>query len=714
MQFQSSFITQAGSNLFASATSSINSQLKKPVVWMYARTYSLDTSRYKPDQMRALDVTALTTGSGNKQTSIGNITSAELCDATDSSSGTPVQIPTVRLTCTLSNTDTYYGLARNLAVFAKLQGQADASAVLVAIARVDAGYHVDEIPRKSDGDFTATIDFVLAIKDSQINTIQAPSSYYASAQTVQNLADRVVTTHLANDTTTGEPQDIYGIKTFKDRIYHNNNVVPSANNAYSLGMLDANNSNNDRRWNTVYATTFNGTTFTGTAAIATNLEVSPELTWTTASSSSAGSTLQVKAGGKNSNSITIDKVQKAYSPYINASDSNANYYIVLGDSISAGATFSAGFKNLYADSVNSFYYNTSTNKLTCPVFSGNVVTQYIAECTTSKSTVNKTATIDNFTLTAGTRVFIKFTKGNSAISPTLNISSKGAKSINHLRIDLPENSVVPLIYNGDSWDVEGSFSTVTSVEIRGKNNSSSYPVIFADSFCTDTSTYTRKSLYTNSVFKNALRYNPNTNVCYCKIFSGSLSGNATSASKIHVATVSDDKAYPLVFRESYTADVGLSPGNKIIYSSALNKFYYNPSTDTLTVKNIDVTNNIELGESGIVNLASYFGINLQIIDIYCSGVVNPGYNITFSSGNVVMTGTGGYAHGGSTNHSNYTVCEHNTTDIIPDTIYKITKMISAGQNSYNQIQNYNGIDIAKPGKGTPCICFATIVNYNSV
>lgn len=531
MQFQSSFITQAGSNLFASATSSTNGDPSTPIVWMYARTYNLDTSGYSPDAMRALDASALTNGSGNKQTSIGNVTSAVPATATDSSSGVSVQIPAVRLTCELSNTNTYYGLARNLAVFAKLNGQPDTNAVLAAIARVDTGHHVDEIPSKSDADFSATIDFVLAIKDSQINTIQAPASYYASAQTVQALADRVVTTHLANDTTTGESQNIYGVKTFKDKTYHNNNIVPSANNAYSLGMLDANNSSNDRRWNTVYATTFNGTTFTGTAAIATNLEASPELTWTTASSSSAGSTLQVKAGGKNSNSVTIDKVQKAYSPYISAGSDDANYYIVLGGSITAGATFTAGFKNLYADSVNSFYYNTSTNKLTCPVFSGNVVTQYIAECTTAKGTADKTATINDFTLTAGTRVFIKFTKGNSATSPTLNISSKGAKDINHLRVNLPANSIVPFIYNGSSWDVEGSFSTVASVDVRGNDSSSAYPIIFASAFGTDTTTYVRRSLYTGLDSNDVLKYNPKNNICYCKTFSGSLSGNATSATK---------------------------------------------------------------------------------------------------------------------------------------------------------------------------------------
>lgn len=608
MQFQSSFITQAGSNLFASATSSTNGDPSTPIVWMYARTYNLDTSGYSPDAMRALDVSALTNGSGNKQTSIGNVTSAVQSTATDSSSGTPIQIPAVRLTCELSNTNTYYGLARNLAVFAKLKGQPDTSVVLAAIARVDTGHHVDEIPSKSNADFSATIDFVLAIKDSQINTIQAPASYYASAQTVQALADRVVTTHVANSNTTGESQDIYGIKTFKNNTKHTGDVLPTINNTYSLGnamlgwknIYAAGNNNHyicigydgslstnsklsispdqnsfgqlgtsNKRWSKIYAESYYvgntelrsyiaSTTVTN-ATTATNLTSNPSLTWSDASSSAAA-TLSVTAGGKTSTSVNVEKVRYAY---------NLRY------------------------STTNVLSATSTTQ----------VTSY----------------------------------GNIIPNGTRSLGSSSSKW-NYLYCN----------YIGNSSNY------ITSAYITTMNGTAT---------------------------------------------------NAVNATKIYVNTTSDDKLYPLVFRENFdTPDVNLSSGNKTIYSDSKNNCYYNPSTNTLTVKNI------ELGESGIINLASYFGINLQIIDIYCSGVVNPGNSLTFASGNTVKTGTGGYGHGGSSNHSNYTVCVHGSNNILYSNTYKITKMISAGQNSYNQTQNYNGVEIAKPGYGTPCICFAIIVS----
>lgn len=50
-------------------------------------------------------------------------------------------------------------------------------------------------------------------------------------------------------------------------------------------------------------------------------------------------------------------------------------------------------------------------------------------CSVAVGTAAKTATISGVTLSEGTQVRVKFTNGNSAATPTLNINSTGAKSI---------------------------------------------------------------------------------------------------------------------------------------------------------------------------------------------------------------------------------------------------------------------------------------------
>ena len=54
---------------------------------------------------------------------------------------------------------------------------------------------------------------------------------------------------------------------------------------------------------------------------------------------------------------------------------------------------------------------------------------YVASCTTAAATVAKTASLSSYSLTANGIVSVRFTNGNTASSPTLNIASKGAKSI---------------------------------------------------------------------------------------------------------------------------------------------------------------------------------------------------------------------------------------------------------------------------------------------
>lgn len=89
-----------------------------------------------------------------------------------------------------------------------------------------------------------------------------------------------------------------------------------------------------------------------------------------------------------------------------------------------------------------------------------------AVCSSSSSTVAKTASIVNFKLTFGTTVKIKFSYANSATSPTLNISSTGAKSIVYYVGSTVKTltasdtwaagETVEFVYNGSYWVIISS------------------------------------------------------------------------------------------------------------------------------------------------------------------------------------------------------------------------------------------------------------------
>lgn len=173
-------------------------------------------------------------------------------------------------------------------------------------------------------------------------------------------------------------------------------IVPDSDYGRNLGYYSTAPMTSPRRWNYIYArylgssdshitsayinnlyvsgtgvvlsdyiklTTVNNAT---NAVTATNLADIPVLTWSNATSSSTGSTLKVSAGNKESANVTIDTVRKAYNSYISATSTNNAYPIVLCTPVSASGSVISGFKTLYSDSVNSFYYNTSTNELSVP------------------------------------------------------------------------------------------------------------------------------------------------------------------------------------------------------------------------------------------------------------------------------------------------------------------------------------------------------------
>lgn len=65
-----------------------------------------------------------------------------------------------------------------------------------------------------------------------------------------------------------------------------------------------------------------------------------------------------------------------------------------------------------------------------------------ATCDTAAATTAKTATLSSYTLTAGGIVNVRFANGNTASKPTLNINSKGAKSIYYNNAALTDTNLI--------------------------------------------------------------------------------------------------------------------------------------------------------------------------------------------------------------------------------------------------------------------------------
>lgn len=204
MQFDSSYITTAGSELFARAAASTNSNMSHPIVWGSVYTSKTDMRSLTREEMRAL-----TSISENERSSSGSVTSARH-DVID---GNHI----LKLECEINNRQ-YHGSAYAIGIYAKLDS--DSNEILAAIARVDTNGSTPDIIQPS-GEYIAIIDFAIAIRDDQFNIQKVDSSYYASAKSMQDLANRVVTTHVESDVTVGEDQEIRGSKYFQNGIMLN-------------------------------------------------------------------------------------------------------------------------------------------------------------------------------------------------------------------------------------------------------------------------------------------------------------------------------------------------------------------------------------------------------------------------------------------------------------------------------------------------------------
>lgn len=106
-------------------------------------------------------------------------------------------------------------------------------------------------------------------------------------------------------------------------------------------------------------------------------------------------------------------------------------------------------------------------------FNGSTAITHYGTCATAAATAAKTVSKSGFSLVTGARIAVKFTHGNLAGDPTLNVNSTGAKKIYYAgtkvgRVGLwGDGEVVEFIYDGTNWilvnpSFEEGYGTVAS------------------------------------------------------------------------------------------------------------------------------------------------------------------------------------------------------------------------------------------------------------
>ena len=208
MLFNDSFLTDAGANLFAIASSYYDSSdPTSGIIWGTVRTSNYDTNSLSDTDMKAL--TDIKTNSTSYNTS-GVVTSTIRNNDAGSLS----------IFSEINNDNTTTGSnAYTLGIWAKLAN--DSNETLVVVARTGSGVTPSYINPASSGHVISFVNLEIEISGHPVSSTTSAANWYASADALQELADnfsRVVTTHIAGDPAIGEAQTVYGEKTFIDKL----------------------------------------------------------------------------------------------------------------------------------------------------------------------------------------------------------------------------------------------------------------------------------------------------------------------------------------------------------------------------------------------------------------------------------------------------------------------------------------------------------------
>ena len=271
----------------------------------------------------------------------------------------------------------------------------------------------------------------------------------------------------------------------------------------------------------------------------------------------------------------------------------------IGDTGAQGAQGETGSSNSNADAIFITDETTGTTTTYIPYVKATGATQPMYVDTTGLTYNNTTNTLTTTTF-AGTAtnsnaVDVSTWSIDGTLYPTLALTNGSAKIIYKANSLSYINDTATLVCPNFSGALSGNASSASQVEVASSSTNANYYLLFVLNVSGNQSPLTGFNLY----------YNPLTNTLTSPIFSGSLSGNATSAtSATNVTITSDNTAGTYYIPFSKTSGTG----NKPLYQDDTSiPLTYNPSTNTITASNFSgnattatTATNISGGSAGAI------------------------------------------------------------------------------------------------------------------
>ena len=225
-------------------------------------------------------------------------------------------------------------------------------------------------------------------------------------------------------------------------------------------------------------------------------------------------TCHVRIGNLNGiNGITTNK----YGFFAGNSDSSAaNRHYIQWDGtnlniqgqvvITSGSTYNA--INTAQSTADTAVSNAATAQSTANTANNRVVYQF-GTCDTAADTAAKVVTLSNYPgYFTGSRISVKFTNPNTVANPTLNVNSKGAKTIRAKGANLAASSsynwvagdIVDFVYDGTYWNI----TSISGIDVASADATAKVKVVTDNIYTANTTTIDGGKITTNTVEAKSL------------------------------------------------------------------------------------------------------------------------------------------------------------------------------------------------------------------
>lgn len=213
-----------------------------------------------------------------------------------------------------------------------------------------------------------------------------------------------------------------------------------------------------------------------------------------------GLTCHVRIGNLNGiNGITTDK----YGFFAGDSDAGvANRHYIQWDGTNLN------IQGQVVITGGSTYDAIETAQSTADTANSRVVNQF-GTCATAAATAAKVVTLADYPgYYAGSRISVKFTYANTAANPTLNVNSKGAKTIRAKGANLAAASsynwvagdIVDFVYDGTYWNI----TSVSGIDVASADAAAKVKVVTDNIYSANTTTINGGKITTNTVNTQSL------------------------------------------------------------------------------------------------------------------------------------------------------------------------------------------------------------------